>query len=113
MTEKQYRLNKWGTRLLKNNRPLFDWTNEADEIVDLLNKLNDKNEQLRKDATTLIYANQDYRQQNQNLQEQLDYIQNSISEHIKHQKTELGQKALREVIQDYNDWLLGHKEVKE
>ena len=48
MTEKQYRLNKWGTRLLKNNRPLFDWTNESDEIVDLLNKLNDKNEQLKK-----------------------------------------------------------------
>ena len=47
MTEKQYRLNKWGTRLLKNNRPLFDWTNEPDEIVDLLNKLNDKNEQLK------------------------------------------------------------------
>ena len=67
MTEKQYRLNKWGTRLLKNNRPLFDWTNEADEIVDLLNKLNDKNEQLRKDATTLIYANQDYRHENEQL----------------------------------------------
>lgn len=48
MTEKQYRLNKWGTRLLKNNRPLFDWTNEADEIVDLLNDLNDKNVQLKK-----------------------------------------------------------------
>ena len=47
MTEKQYRLNKWGTRLLKNNRPLFDWTNEPDEIVDLLNKLNDKNGQLK------------------------------------------------------------------
>lgn len=48
MIEKQYRLNKWGTRLLKNNRPLFDWTNESDEIVDLLNTLNDENEQLKK-----------------------------------------------------------------
>ena len=47
MIEKQYRLNKWGTRLLKNNRPLFDWTNEGDEIVDLLNKLNDENEELK------------------------------------------------------------------
>lgn len=53
MTEKQYRLNKWGTRLLKNNRPLFDWTNESDEIVDLLNKLNDKNEQLKQSYTKL------------------------------------------------------------
>lgn len=38
MTEKQYRLNKWGTRLLKNNRPLFDWANESDDIVELLNE---------------------------------------------------------------------------
>ena len=42
MTEKQYRLNKWGTKLLKNNRPLFDWTNESDEIVDLLNQLKEE-----------------------------------------------------------------------
>ena len=27
MTEKQYRLNKWGTRLLKNNRP-FEYEKE-------------------------------------------------------------------------------------
>ena len=51
MTKKQYRLNKWGTRLLKNNRPLFDWTNEADEIVDLLNDLNDMNKQLELSST--------------------------------------------------------------
>ena len=43
MTEKQYRLNKWGTRLLKNNRPLFDWTNESDEIVELINELDEEN----------------------------------------------------------------------
>lgn len=42
MTKKQYRLNKWGTRLLKNNRPLFDWANEADDIVDLLNELHEE-----------------------------------------------------------------------
>ena len=48
MTEKQYRLNKWGTRLLKNNRPLFDWTNESDEIVDLLNFQDQENKNLRR-----------------------------------------------------------------
>ena len=37
MTEKPYRLNKWSTKLLKNNKPLFDWANEGDNIVDLLN----------------------------------------------------------------------------
>lgn len=84
----------------------------AKEIVDELNSLADENEQLRKDATTLIYANQDYRQQNQNLQKQLDYIQNSITNAIKHQKTELGVKALQEIIVDYNEWILGHKEAK-
>ena len=62
------------------------------ELLDLLNSLDDENEQLKKE---------------------LDYIQNSITEHIKHQKTELGQKALKEVIEDYNEWLLGHKELEE
>lgn len=52
-------------------------------------------------------------EKNEQLRQELDYIQKSITEHIKHQKTELGQKALQEIIQDYNDWLLRHKEVKE
>ena len=70
MTEKQYRLNKWGTRLLKNNRPLFDWTNEADDIVDLLNKFVEENEQLLKekiDAETKLYK------ANEQLLMQMDY----------------------------------------
>ncbi len=52
-------------------------------------------------------------EENEQLKQQLNYIQNSINEHIKHQKTELGQKALKEIIEDYNEWLLGHKELKE
>lgn len=47
MTEKPYRLNKWGTKLLKNNRPLFDWANEGDNIVDLLNELHEENKKLK------------------------------------------------------------------
>lgn len=46
MTEKQYRLNKWGTKLLKNNRPLFDWANESDDIVDLLNEQEERIKEL-------------------------------------------------------------------
>lgn len=42
--------------------------------------------------------------------EQLNYIQNSISNAIKHQKSKIGEEALREVIEDYNEWMLGHKE---
>ena len=51
--------------------------------------------------------------ENKLLKTELDYIQNSITEHIKHQKTELGQKALKEIIEDYNEWMLGHKELEE
>ena len=104
----------------------FAWS-EWEEILQIMNNLNEKarerskalsklqkeNEQLKKDCTTLVYSNQEYRQENENLKKQLDYIQNSINEHIKHQKTELGQKALREIIEDYNEWMLGHKELKE
>lgn len=82
-------------------------------VVNALNDLSEENEQLKKDATILIYSNQDYRQENENLKKQLDYIQNSINEHIKHQKTELAAKALKEIIEDYNEWMLGHKELKE
>ena len=82
-------------------------------IVELLNNLSEENDELKKDCTTLVYSNQEYRQENENLKKQLDYIQNSINEHIKHQKTELGQKALRKIIEDYNEWMLGHKELKE
>lgn len=64
------------------------YSEDAPRVRDLLNKLNDENEQIK---------------------QELDYIQNSITEHIKHQKTELGQKALKEVIKDYNEAMLGHK----
>ena len=40
--------------------------------------------------------------------EQLDYIQNSITNALEHQKTKIGEKALREVIKDYNTWIAGH-----
>ena len=68
----------------------------------------DKNE-----LEQLIENYQQLEKENEQLKQQFNYIQNSISEHIKHQKTELGQKALQEIIEDYNEWLLGHKEVKE
>ena len=43
------------------------------------------------------------------LEEQLDYIQNSITLKLLNQKTKIGEKALKEVVQDYNEWMLGHK----
>lgn len=54
MTEKQYRLNKWGTKLLKNNRPLFDWANESDDIVDLLNEKGEEIKSLKLENQLLL-----------------------------------------------------------
>lgn len=54
MTEKQYRLNKWGTKLLKNNRPLFDWANESDDIVDLLNEQGEEIKSLKLENQLLL-----------------------------------------------------------
>ena len=63
-------------------------TSSSEKLCDILNELTDENKQLK---------------------QELDYIQDLITYHIEHQKTELGQKVLREIIRDYNAWLLGHK----
>ena len=112
MTEKRYILYETGDETpnwIKDNGELL----YENEVVNRLNEQHETIQQLQGDCTTLVYSNQEYRQENENLKKQLDYIQNSINEHIKHQKTELGQKALREIIEDYNEWMLGHKELKE
>lgn len=56
-----YRMSKHGTYLLKNNKKLYNWINESDEIVDeLLNNLVKDNEQLKRE-------NMDLKQQNSRL----------------------------------------------
>lgn len=102
-----------------------------EELVNLLNELHKENMMLKEynnklmkqpllfdvqtipDTMKIMEANTQLEEENEQLKQELDYIQNSISEHIKHQKTELGQKALKEIIEDYNEWLLGHKELQE
>ena len=92
----------------------------ARENANRVGKLEKENEQLKQinerfsnTVAEQIIIIKEYREKNEQLKQQLNYIQNSISEHVKHQKTELGQKALQEIIEDYNEWLLGHKELKE
>lgn len=112
MTEKRYILCETGDETpnwIKDNGELL----YENEVVNRLNEQHETIQQLQGDCTTLVYSNQDYRYENENLKKQLDYIQNSINEHIKHQKTELAAKALKEIIEDYNEWMLGHKELKE
>ena len=65
MTEKRF--TKCDTKIRDNGEEMTQA-----EVRDMLNKLHDENEQLRKDATTLIYANQDYRHENEQLREQLE-----------------------------------------
>ena len=51
-------------------KEIWDLTNPQ-LIEDRLNQLNDENEQLRKDSTVLIYSNQDYMKENEQLKEEL------------------------------------------
>ena len=104
-----------------------DTAYSIDELVELLNEFQKEikgfescshnwgilyNEAINK-VEELSKENKELKGENKQLKQQFKYIQNSISEHIKHQKTELGHKALQEIIKDYNEWLLGHKELKE
>ena len=83
------------------NEEVFAWADDDDpkEILNLLNNLNDENE-LNK--LKILYLTRE----NKALKKELDFIQNSITESIKHQKTELAQKALKKVIEDYNNYLI-------
>ena len=46
----KYRLNKHGTFILDNktNKPLFNWANDSDKIVELLNNLYEENNNLKR-----------------------------------------------------------------
>lgn len=71
----------------------------VEQLVDLLNQLNDENEF---NKLKILYLTRE----NKALKKELDFIQNSITESIKHQKTELAQKALKKIIEDYNNYLI-------
>ena len=43
----------------------------TNDLLDELNRLSDENEQLKKDATILVYSNQEYREENEQLKKQL------------------------------------------
>lgn len=85
---------------------------EIEEIIKLLNSLDVENEQLKQEVKQ-YWAYRDIRKQKiKDLEEQLNLLQNLISDAIQHQKTELGQKVLKEIIRDYNEFLLDHKGVE-
>ena len=49
------------------------------EVVKPLNKLSDENEQLKKDATILVYSNQEYRWENEQLKKELERCKDWIN----------------------------------
>ena len=138
MTEKRFNCHVKFSKM-PNGFMVLDYTKKGEEqtviedisrekahrVMDRLNELSDENEQLKsknrglqselkifkEDVTHSNFMINKLGDENEKLKQQLDYIQNSITEHIKHQKTELGQKALKQIIEDYNEWLLGHKEL--
>ena len=57
----------------------------------------------------LDYENQQLTIENAGLRKELDYIQDSITEAIANQKTDIAKNALREVIRNYNMYMLGHR----
>ena len=129
--ERNWNMNLPSNREFKNGYCIItDKDNTAysiDELVELLNEFQKENEQLKlknkglKSELTILKTDiqhstmiiNELHDKNKQIKKELDYIQNSITNAIKHQKTELGQKALQEIIQDYNEWMLGHKEAKE
>ena len=63
------------TEIVDNDKELADVPNPKKnltigEAVDLLNKLNNENKQLRNDCSILIQSNQNYRKENEQLKEQ-------------------------------------------
>ena len=112
------------TGVILSDKEVNNILNEQDKEIKSLKKENEqlklKNKGLKSELTihktdiqhSTIIINE-LHDKNKQTKEELDYIQNSISNAIKHQKTELGVKALQEIIADYNEWMLGHKEAKE
>ena len=54
--------------------------NGEELIVEVLNQLSDENEQLQKDCTALIYNNQEYRKENEQLKYQAELLKEELEQ---------------------------------
>ena len=88
--EKRFKLSEpHGAYLVDDeNYIVGHWDNDDDKIIDLLNSLNEENEGLKKDCTVLIYHNQEYRKENEQLkadkQSLIDFIKKEFPKSHKH-----------------------------
>ena len=125
MTEKRFRYDGVD---IEDNVEMVEYaicTSEGgSKVTGLLNELVEENEQLKQSIDNLMDSDawwekkakqrvEELEKENEQLKLQLDYIQLSITEAIQHSKTELEQDALKKVIENYNEYMLGHKEVSE
>ena len=58
---------------------MSDWSGSYDELFEDVKRLKEENEQLKSDATTLIYHNQEYRKEIESLKEENKFLQNKIA----------------------------------
>lgn len=77
-TNERFMVDDSGTLIDMVTRDTFDYVGD---VVSLLNQLNDENEQLKKDCTVLIYHNQEYRKENEQLK---DFIRKEFPKSHKH-----------------------------
>ena len=109
---KEWIINEMGKTLRVYDDAYIDLNKKYKEVVE-------ENEELKQRVKGLTvehalsdeghtYKNNQLSKENKQLKERLDYIQSSITEAINHSKTGLEQKALKKVIEDYNEYMLGH-----
>lgn len=114
MTEKRFKFisdsvaQNLKTPICDNGQPLI-----LGEVLDKMNELSRENEQLQKDATTLIYANQDYRHENEKLKSEnkrlTDKLNETALEFLNHDMVTMG-KATEISEMCYYDFLKFRKE---
>ena len=95
-----------GTLIDMKTRDNYDYVSD---VCPILNQKEEEIERLKEENKQLKTINRAKDLQISGVSKQLNYLQDSISNAIKHQKTELQQKTLQEIIEDYNEWMLGHK----
>lgn len=104
-------MSKWmvdtcGTLIDITTRNTYDYVSD---VCPILNQKEEEIERLKEEKEQLKTLNRAKDLQISGVFKELNYLQDSISNAIKHQKTELQQKTLQEIIEDYNEWMLGHK----
>lgn len=95
MKEKKFRLNKHGTFVLNNetDKKIFDWTNDSDEIIDMLNKYYFESEYWRKLVIELVNINNSLEKRNESI---IDYLEEKEEEY-----TEINLKTISKILKEH------------